>query len=231
MTVTEMHNIFRLLLDRVEANFYKNILPEEIDIFLNDAQERFIKQRYGGNNPKGTSFEETEKRIDDLRTIVVPNIPLVLSTNQTGAKVNGIFFDLPADYMFALQEEANISYIDCTNTTETEVLGFVGITLNEYNSIKNDPFTIPDPANDEGEYGKRFIFDRLEALTFGNFTINYYYLTYLRIPAVIDINTSTDSDLPAQTHREIVNIAVRLAIEAIESNRFQTNTILLNEQE
>ena len=38
--------------------------------WLNEAQERIIKTRYSGVNPKGESFEESQKRTDDLRTLI-----------------------------------------------------------------------------------------------------------------------------------------------------------------
>src|SRR4030043_934065 len=72
MTVSEMHTAFRLHLDKSTSLVGNpDFLPEEIDFWLNESQDRFIKQRMFGNNYKQESFENTQKRIDDLRTIVV----------------------------------------------------------------------------------------------------------------------------------------------------------------
>lgn len=231
MTVLEMHIKFRLLLDRIEADYYKNIQPEEIDLFLNDAQERFIKTRFGGNNSKRTSFEETQKRVDDLRTIVIPDVVLTLSANQSGAKPGGFFFDLPADYMFSVQEEADITFVDCRGDNKVIRLGFVPTTLDDYNNVTKNPYQVPNPTIDEDTFGLRLMFDRLQALTFDNFTVGNYYLTYIKEPVKIDIINSVNCELPTQTHTEIVNIAVSVALEAIESPRFQQNRILLENQE
>ena len=37
---------------------------------LNIGKDKFIKTRYSGYNSKAEGFEETQKRIDDLRTLV-----------------------------------------------------------------------------------------------------------------------------------------------------------------
>jgi len=283
MTVNEMHINFRVLLDRIEANYYKNILPEEIDIFLNRSQERYVKVRLSGNNTLKTTFEETQKRTDDLRTILIPDTILSLSASQAGAKPNGFFFDLPADYWFAWQEEAEVNYVDCNEENKATRLGFVGITSNEYLVTKDDPFAIPDPSASTEAFGSRLMMgNKIQALTFGKFTIGSYYLTYLKRPVTITFSTNTivlsgglipgklyrvasasithngvvltvgqtfiaqnpnftgigtvvlnsiDCELPEHTHAEIVNIAVNIALEDIESKRFPTNSALLQGQE
>lgn len=229
MTIDKMHILFRVLLDRVDANYYRNLLAEEVDIFLNEAQDMFLKQRYGGNNNKSTSFEETQKRIEDIRDILIPDVVLSLSANQTGAKPNGFFYDLPADYFISVQEEAEISYSNCNNITTTSRLGFVSCTLNEYNTVVENPFEIPDPSKSKDAYGKRLMFDRLEALTFGKFTITNYYLTYIKKPVemrygtqYISPTTDVQCELADITHREIVKLGVDLALETYESRRVAT---------
>ena len=63
MTIAEAHQEFKFRLDKMDALNYPNFLPEEIDLILNNAQQRFVKQRYGLNNIKRQSFEETEKEL------------------------------------------------------------------------------------------------------------------------------------------------------------------------
>ena len=42
-----------------------------IEHFLNAALDKFWKTRYSQNNFKREGFEQTQKRIDDLRTLIV----------------------------------------------------------------------------------------------------------------------------------------------------------------
>jgi len=66
-----MHIAVKLGLDKSSALELPAFEPEEIDLWLNVAQDRFIKQRLFGNNPKRTGFEADSKRISDLQTLVV----------------------------------------------------------------------------------------------------------------------------------------------------------------
>lgn len=70
MNITEMHRAFRIGLDKTTNLSLPDFLPEEIDFWLNSAIRKFVKTRYSGNNPKAEGFEQTQKRTDDLRTLV-----------------------------------------------------------------------------------------------------------------------------------------------------------------
>ena len=53
-------------------------------------------------------------------------------------------------------------------------------------------------------------------------------LTYLKKPTVVDITSqqnTTDCDLPAHTHNEIVQIAIAKLLEKSENPRYQTKLV------
>ena len=50
MTVQDMHNEFKVSLDKVDSSAYPEFLDWEIDYYLNEAQDRLIKNRFGRNN-------------------------------------------------------------------------------------------------------------------------------------------------------------------------------------
>ena len=70
MTLDELHQIFKLELDKTTALELPAFLAEEIDDWLNMAIRKFVKTRYAGVNPKREAFEQTQKRVDDLRSLV-----------------------------------------------------------------------------------------------------------------------------------------------------------------
>ena len=70
MSISQFHSAFKLELDKTDSLNYVSFLPEEIDYWLTRAVNVFVKTRYSGVNPKGESFEQSQKRIDDLRTLV-----------------------------------------------------------------------------------------------------------------------------------------------------------------
>lgn len=69
MTYLELQAAFELEINKIDANLEK---PKSVDIeyWLNRGLERFYKTRYSGINYKGLGFEQDQKRIDDLRTLV-----------------------------------------------------------------------------------------------------------------------------------------------------------------
>ena len=119
MTISEAHRAFRFGLDKMDGLNAPNFLPEEIDLLLNQAQERFIKQRYDNTNVKRTGFEQDEKRTEDLKEILESKV-LSPSTTILGGRtaINSAFFTLPADNWFIVWEKAYINCATC-NTTFT----------------------------------------------------------------------------------------------------------------
>jgi hypothetical protein len=122
MTVNDMHIAIDLELNKVNSNLYDIILPQEKDYFLNRAQERFIKQRYSPlSNAKGRGFEMSQKRIDDLRNLVIPNYydkVYQLPTNDFDYTTKGRFY-FPDDYWFLTSNRSKVYYNSCGSITQS----------------------------------------------------------------------------------------------------------------
>ena len=65
-----MHIAVRQGVDKINSLQADSLLSEEIDLELNKNMSRFINLKYGKNNQYGKGFEESQKRIDDLSTLV-----------------------------------------------------------------------------------------------------------------------------------------------------------------
>ena len=50
MTIAEMHNEFKLLIDKGDSGDIPAFLDSEIDMFINIAQHKFVNKRMFGNN-------------------------------------------------------------------------------------------------------------------------------------------------------------------------------------
>lgn len=74
MTVSEIHKTFKVMMDKnAEAVAFGGcpaFLPEEIDLFLNQAYVEVICNKYTGTNTLKVPFEGTVKRIQDLEGLV-----------------------------------------------------------------------------------------------------------------------------------------------------------------
>lgn len=135
MTHVELQAAFELEINQIDANLEK---PKSIDIeyWLNRGLEKFYKTRYTGVNNKGLGFEQDQKRIDDLRTLVCTkhfdlaeetwylvqensskikldlrsaiNLEEIPLDKVHAASKNAFYLRLPVDYMFLLGDSSGI---------------------------------------------------------------------------------------------------------------------------
>jgi hypothetical protein len=165
MTIGEMHIDFKLELDKTTNLENPAFEPEEIDLWLNKAIRKFVKTRYSGINVKRESFEQTQKRIDDLRSLVVEDtIPCV----SGGTKKNCYIADLAGDdgvpvgnpavptpylsaaYWFALSEEVKIAYLSLIDTAE--IVAKNALVVGNVYFVVNDDVASDGESYSPGEY-------------------------------------------------------------------------------
>ena len=71
-----------------------------------EAIDKFYKTRYSGINFKAQGFEQTQKRIDDLRTLIKNKKYTEGSINKSDR--NSYSVELPEDYVLLLGDTAGI---------------------------------------------------------------------------------------------------------------------------
>ncbi len=202
--------------------------PTTIEIFywINKAIEKFIKTRYSGVNFKGESFEQTQKRIDDLRTLVKE---LTLTPTTTGSKPNSVVFTLPNDYLFTVGEEVAIEYVK-NNVTYTSREGITEITNDRYRQEIDNHFSEFRLYSNWARPLRLFYGSYVELVSDGQYNITNYYITYISKPTVVTL-PSISCNLPDQTHSEIIKLAVSMFLENIKDPRYQTYLNEINTME
>lgn len=223
MTSLEMAQSFRFRLDKLDSLNYPNFLNEEIDLLLNQAQERFVKQRYGVTNTKRESFEETQKRTEDLKAITTNAVLIPIPNAFDNIDINAQFVNLPANHWFTVQERCSGTFLDCTGAPVTQMISVYEYQHGDINKTIGNTFLKANKdrilrLTEEG---------RVELIHDPLVTLNNYRIRYIRKPAKISsIVPLVDCELSDHTHDEIVSEAVLLALEGIESKRQQSfNTI------
>jgi hypothetical protein len=219
MDVETMHIGVKQHLDKTSALELPSFEATEIDFWLNEAIRKFVKTRYSGVNFKRESFEETQKRIDDLRTLVtVQDLTLSDSgANWTNGYANTTA--IPANYWLMVGEEATIT----VSGTSSRV-GVTQCNQNEYRQKIDDPFSEHILHYQTAKPLRLFYETSVELISDGNYTVDTYHLTYIKQPTEVVYSTGTDCDLPVQTHDEIVKMAADMMLENIESPRYKTHS-------
>lgn len=227
MTISEMHTAFKLELDKIDSLQYPSFTVDEIDYWLNRAIRQFIKTRYSGVNYKKESFEQTQKRIDDLRKIVRE---VTITCTTTGAtKPNGYMLTDGFDnaqfttdsYWLSLGEEVLITPNDTDIAASRQ--GVTEVTANDYRFEIDNPYSEYILHYGVAKPLRLFYNNNIEFISDGTYAVTNAYIRYIKEPTKVDYSTNVScDDLAEHTHDEIVLLAVHLALENIEQPRVET---------
>ena len=113
MNVGFMHIAIQQGVDKINSLQADMLLPEEIDIELNKSQMRFINTKYGKNNKYREGFEQSQKRIDDLRSLVKEYSAPVVFKEQYNNNIWVDQFRLPSDYFYLVNQRSELFIDNC----------------------------------------------------------------------------------------------------------------------
>jgi len=241
MTITEAHFDFKIKQNRVDSLSNVDYNPAQIDWLLNEAQLMFIKQRFGLTNNKRKGFDNTQKRIDDLSTIVIkypaqPKLePILIEPGVYELPLNRLSYP----YLFLVSSKAEAELESC----ELDIpLRF--IQHDDLSSALRDPFNSPSSEWLPYNIGRSTLDNATSSIFIyaGDIVIRYIYTEYLKIPLKVSLGNYTYIDgttllpqtfeTPEQTHSEIVDIAVNLAhmyANNAELTQLSSQKFLINE--
>lgn len=229
MSIQEFHYAFKLSMDRIDTLSNIDFNPYEIDFFLNEAQTVFVNQRFSAlSNMKYKGVEATQKRIDDLHTLLIkyPIQPGITPVKDSGVyEVNLSNLEYPYFHMMS----AYADVLTSPNCESQIILKFV--QHDDYRELLKDPFN--KPGQEYLPYNFGLSSDRLNPSIFiypGNYTIKKVYIEYLKVPKRMSLGNytyqdgttypPTTSDLPTNVHLELVDLAVQIASLAAQSPEY-----------
>jgi hypothetical protein len=205
MNIFEMHIGVNLGVQKIASHINGDLLTEEIDYYLNNSITEYVKQQYSiirdGNNDMQSQYV-----LENLRTLI--------KTQDLQPSAEYIFipnareFILPNDYKYHLKSSAifNGGKRKSTQLVEPDKLERYFATLTNSPLFRKLPLFI--------ENNKVVIIgDAIDTISDG-----ILYLTYIKEPVTVKLVTSNideyvpgnsfDSDLPAHTHKEIVDMTI-----------------------
>ena len=195
MTISEMHTAFKLELDKTNSLQYPSFTSIEIDYWLNKAIKEFVKTRYSGVNYKKEGFEQTQKRIDDLRTLVrevtVPctttgaiksiGTTTVISYVLTSGFSNTVFTAAP--YWLSLGEEVKLTLSNPTATIRT---GVTEITSDDYSAEIDNPYSSYILHYRNAKPLRLFYNNTIEFISDGTYVVTEAYVRYVKQPVAVN---------------------------------------------
>lgn len=202
-------------LDSIIPSYDKTIKYPSDTLFhyLNKAKDEYTKQLF-------RIFQANQELSDNIRTLVKTQ-----TYNAGNFRVSGKKWetDYPDDYVFALGENVYISIKDnkCNNLIvhESDVLE---ATIENISSQLNNSLSDHRLRYNQARPLRLYQDNAIILYTDGKYDINSYELTYLR--KAKDLGKFEDltkeyTDLPENTHQDIVDLAVQLLVTNVAGSK------------
>ena len=99
---------FELEINKINDSINKPLTDDSL-YWINQAVMKFVKDRFNGNAPKRTSYEQNEKRTRDLINLLKEQKDFAVQINKSHPSYDEYEYTYPNDMMFVLNEDVIIS--------------------------------------------------------------------------------------------------------------------------
>lgn len=211
---------FELEINKLDDAINKPLTDDSL-YWINQAIMKFVKERFNGNAPKRTSYEQNEKRTRDLINLLKEQKRFDVQIDNSHPSYDEYTYTYPTDMMFVLNEDVIISdnngeYLMDTCVFECTADSFMYRVNNKLTDF-HYRFHRARPLRVRTKEGFKLLTDK-------KYKINSYTLGYLKVPdEITNINPFRDyTDFEDYTWLEIVKIAAQMYIENQSDPRYKT---------
>ena len=213
---------FELEINKINDTLNKPMTDDSL-YWINQAIMKFTKDRFNGNAPKRTSYEQNEKRTRDLINLLKEQKEFDVQINNSHPSYDEYEYEYPKDMMFVLNEDVIISDLSDNYKMDTCVFECTADSfMYRVNNKLTDfhyRFHRARPLRVRTKDGFRLLTDK-------KYKIKSYTLGYLKVPTEI---TNEDpfkeyTDFEDYTWSEIVKIAAQMYVENQSDPRYKTLT-------
>ena len=233
MTYLQIIEAFEIEINQINDTISKPATDDSL-YWINQAVGKFVKLRFNGDPIHKTGFEQTEKRRDDLQSLVVSvNLPVGLRTERTTYQFYNITY--PSDFLYALNEDVVITDLKGGHPMDTYVFE---CTQDSFMNRINNSLTDFHYRSHRARPIRTRTADGCILYTDKKYLIKTYTLGYLKKPAEITLDFEKPEDAfkqypdfeDYQLH-EIIKMAAQMYLENQKSERYQTisNEVLTQE--
>lgn len=220
-----------------EINMLDNDLEKpastDTEYWVNSGILKFVKTRFTGNNYKGMGFEQTQKRIDDLR---------LLETSVDIKVDNDQMVELPSNYMYLLGDRVGILPTNKDNNCWNKNMDGEFIirytdpleaTIETLDRMLENSLSEHNLKYCQAKPIKLMTGNNIQFYTDENYYVAEYKLYYLKKPATFSLDNPFDeyTSLPDEVLYECIKIAAQMFIENQQSQRYNTITNEVNTME
>ena len=213
---------FELEINKLNDTLEKPLTDDSL-YWINQAITKFVKDRFNGNAPKRTSYEQNEKRTRDLINLLrEQTIDSIFFTDEHPS-YNSYEYLYPADMMYVLNEDVIISDMEDCHIMDTCVFE---CTADSFMYRVNNSLTDFHYRYHRARPLRVRTKEGFKLLTDKKYKINKYTLGYLKVPEEITSEgwNNEYTDFEDYTWLEIIKIAAQMYIENQSDPRYKTIT-------
>jgi hypothetical protein len=212
---------FELEINKLDDALEKPVTDDSI-YWINQAVMKFVKDRFNGNAPKRTSYEQNEKRTRDLIDLLSEDKTTEF-TVENHINYTSYEYNYPKDLLYVLNEDVVISDLNDENQMDTCVFE---CTADSFMYRINNSLTDFHYRYHRARPLRVRTKEGFKLLTDGKYKILNYTLGYLKMPEEI---TNEDpereyEDFKDNIWMEIIKIAAQMYIENQGDLRYKTLT-------
>lgn len=213
---------FELEINKINDTLQKPLTDDSL-YWINQAIAKFVKDRFNGNAPKRTSYEQNEKRTRDLIKLLREEIITNSDYDGTHPSYDEYEYTYPEDMLYVLNEDVIISDMDDNHIMDTCVFE---CTADSFMYRVNNSLTDFHYKYHRARPLRVRTKDGFRLLTDKNYKIHRYTLGYLAIPEEITSENPLKNyeDFEDNTWLEIIKIAAQMYIENQSDPRYKTIT-------
>ena len=226
MKHSDIYTKFMIEYDKANVtSSYPSLTRYEIATILDKAYLAIIAQKLTGNNPRQVPFEGDTKAIEDIRPLLTNT---TLSNYIKDSIVDNLFkYDIPSNLLYYINGSVEIvnttSSIDDNRHVILPVSLISHVASERFKATANNLPWMKNPvAYIEGKNICLLIDLYKYKHNHGNMKL---YITYIKIPAkFVNDSDNTEFELSDSMVEELINLAIIMSTEIIESPRISTKT-------
>lgn len=222
MRAVDLIASFELEINKIDDSINKPVTDDSL-YWINQAVAKFVKERFNGNLPHRTSYEQNEKRTRDLINLYKEED--VLNDGQideSHPSYNSYSYTYPTGLLYVLNEDVIISDNNDEHLMDTCVFE---CTADSFMYRVNNKLTDFHYRFHRARPLRVRTKDGFKLLTDKKYKIHKYTLGYLKVPEEITADTTKDyKDFEDLIWYEIVKIAAQMYIENQSDQRYKTIT-------
>lgn len=190
-------------------NIMSKLNSDTIFYYINRAKDEYVKQLY-------RAFQLNQELSDKLRTLVKTDRYTGLDFNRNN---NRWATNYPQDYLYTLGEQVSIHIFDdrCPSLV-SKSMDVIEATIETVDRILSNSLSEYHLHHNQARPVRLYTDGKIVLITDGNYGINEYQLTYLRNAKDLGNNLTEEyTEMPVDTHQEIVDAAVMMYIQQAAS--------------